>query len=478
LDLGLSSGSVQSKSFSYNNSTQMRRFFHQQLDNTLPTDFTDDPFAQFDVYIRSNSSPPPLSSIIPHASSHGSLFPTHHRLPNESECDSNERDRSKSFESSESARSLDELSQLTDYEKHLIEMRYELSETRRERDKLHRENVSLKDDLRQSQMNAMQFEDELDKAKEFIHKINSPSINFLSENENLKAVIDQLQKSLKSLDGEVELHKLTLTEKDKKIDKQKERINDLEKELLLYKANYVTLMNDSFKIPTPSPAGLPVEEPDPFEEKLKGELLQLIKNETAPDNPLADIIHTKFEDQYGDLHDWKGDSNICHFLCRHLYLHFTETEQDNLSNMWLKYLGGLKKVKGHIYEIPHDKSKRREVRNHLRKGVPHQFRTQVWSSLIHYHVGKMREIKDATAMTAKEKNYYQSLLDQPSNYQKQIHLDLFRTIPSNKHFKEGGSGVRKLHIIHPSIHLSIHPSIHPSIHSSIFISSLINFFVY
>jgi hypothetical protein len=93
--VGLSSGSVQSKSFSYNNSTQMRRFFHQQLDNTLPTDFTDDPFAQFDVYIRSNSSPPPLSSIIPHASSHGSLFPTHHRLPNESECDSNERDRSK-----------------------------------------------------------------------------------------------------------------------------------------------------------------------------------------------------------------------------------------------------------------------------------------------------------------------------------------------------------------------------------------------
>jgi hypothetical protein len=51
-------------------------------------------------------------------------------------------------------------------------MRYELSETRRERDKLHRENVSLKDDLRQSQMNAMQFEDELDKAKEFIHKMS------------------------------------------------------------------------------------------------------------------------------------------------------------------------------------------------------------------------------------------------------------------------------------------------------------------
>lgn len=90
------------------------------------------------------------------------------------------------------------------------------------------------------------------------------------------------------------------------------------------------------------PSGLAMEELDPFEEKvsrpnlellfkflsrfqLKGELIQLIQDETTSENPLYEITTNKFEDQFGELHDWKGDSNICHFLCRHLYLHFTES---------------------------------------------------------------------------------------------------------------------------------------------------------
>ena len=31
-----------------------------------------------------------------------------------------------------------------------------------------------------------------------------------------------------------------------------------------------------------------------------------------------------FEDQYGELHDWINDSNIFHFLCRQLQLHYTK----------------------------------------------------------------------------------------------------------------------------------------------------------
>ena len=94
------------------------------------------------------------------------------------------------------------------------------------------------------------------------------------------------------------------------------------------------------------PAGLPTEDPDPMEEnvktaqcsfynlsplnlssQLKMELLQLIKDESSHDSPLVDVSSGKlslFEDQYGELHDWKNDSNICHFFCRHLYLHYTE----------------------------------------------------------------------------------------------------------------------------------------------------------
>ena len=50
----------------------------------------------------------------------------------------------------------------------------------------------------------------------------SPSMNFVKENENLKSVIENLQRSLKSLDGEVELYKLDLNERDKRIVSQKE----------------------------------------------------------------------------------------------------------------------------------------------------------------------------------------------------------------------------------------------------------------
>ena len=50
----------------------------------------------------------------------------------------------------------------------------------------------------------------------------SPSMSFVTENENLKSVIENLQRSLKSLDGEVELYKLDLNERDKHIANQKE----------------------------------------------------------------------------------------------------------------------------------------------------------------------------------------------------------------------------------------------------------------
>lgn len=61
--------------------------------------------------------------------------------------------------------------------------------------------------------------------------------------------------------------------------------------------------------------------------QLKEDLLNLIKHESSVDNPLVDISggqQSVFEDQYGEVHDWNNDSNICHFLCRQLYLHYTQ----------------------------------------------------------------------------------------------------------------------------------------------------------
>lgn len=33
---------------------------------------------------------------------------------------------------------------------------------------------------------------------------------------------------------------------------------------------------------------------------------------------------SKFEDEYGDLHDWQGGTPIQHYLCRQLYTHYTQ----------------------------------------------------------------------------------------------------------------------------------------------------------
>lgn len=63
-----------------------------------------------------------------------------------------------------------------------------------------------------------------------------------------------------------------------------------------------------------------------FWNKLKKELLDLIKDELSSESNLVDISGdlSLLEDQYGELHDWNNDTNIFHFLCYQLQLHYTK----------------------------------------------------------------------------------------------------------------------------------------------------------
>lgn len=88
------------------------------------------------------------------------------------------------------------------------------------------------------------------------------------------------------------------------------------------------------------------------------------------------------------------------------------------------------------------------------------------SSLIYRQVGRIKEVKDGAV--EKGMTYYQSLLKSrnavslstptfhlfffqvslflpyiQSHSEKQIKLDLYRTLPSNRHFKFGGEGVSR-----------------------------------
>ena len=76
-------------------------------------------------------------------------------------------------------------------------------------------------------------------------------------------------------------------------------------------------------LPPPDPTGQQELEEDPEEDKYSNELLMLIKQEGG-DNPVFDSYMSKFEDQYGDLHDWQTGTTTHHYLCRELYLHYTQ----------------------------------------------------------------------------------------------------------------------------------------------------------
>ena len=73
------------------------------------------------------------------------------------------------------------------------------------------------------------------------------------------------------------------------------------------------------------------EDPAGAEEERKGdedetmyqeELLQLLQKESDGN----DMFHYKssFKDEYGDWHNWHSDSTVQHYLCRQLYLHYTQ----------------------------------------------------------------------------------------------------------------------------------------------------------
>lgn len=53
------------------------------------------------------------------------------------------------------------------------------------------------------------------------------------------------------------------------------------------------------------------------------ELLQLLQRESEGNDVFLNCKST-FKDEYGDQHDWHNDTTVQHYLCRQLYLHYTQ----------------------------------------------------------------------------------------------------------------------------------------------------------
>jgi hypothetical protein len=326
----------------------------------------------------------------------------------------------------------------------LLQVRHEYYVSQEEVTRLQKELVQLREEMEKKDEKIVQLNHEIDALGECVVKSKSASHpdDRELEIESLRDIIEQYKRSIRSLVDEIELKTLHETEYDRRVSTEKHKVQELERELNIFKAKFVTLLSDKFKVIVPDPAGAEEEGQDAEHEVYKEELLQLLQRESEGN----DVFHYKssFKDEYGDQHDWHSDTTVQHYLCRQLYLHYTQHETESLLQEWMDFL---KNVKGkpHYDLLPSsDSVKKRELRNLLRKGVPIQYRTRVWSSLVYRLMGRVKEVKDSTAGT--DNSYYASLLNSKneSSAAKQILLDLHRTLPSNSHFRSKGQGAQKL----------------------------------
>lgn len=109
----------------------------------------------------------------------------------------------------------------------------------------------------------------------------------------------------------------------------------------MFKAKFVSLLSDRFKV-VPSkleficiclpswnccladPVGAEEEgEADAEDVACEQELLQLLQRESEGNDVFLNCKST-FKDEYGDQHDWQNDTTVQHYLCRQLYLHYTQ----------------------------------------------------------------------------------------------------------------------------------------------------------
>jgi predicted SAM-dependent methyltransferase len=331
--------------------------------------------------------------------------------------------------------------------KEFLQLRHSYHASQEEVTRLQKELVSLKDRMEKKNEKIVQLNSDIDGLSESLARSKSSRPdNHELEMENLRDIIDQYKRSVKSLVDEVELKRLHEAEYERKVNAERVKVQELEREVNVFKAKFVTLLSDRFKVVVPNPAGTEEEgKEDEDEAMYKEELLQLLRRESEGN----DMFHYKssFKDEYGDWHDWQADPTVEHYLCRQLYLHFTQQETEALVQEWTDFLKPVNNLKGKIYPdlLPsNDRIKRKELRNLLRKGVPIQYRTRVWSSLVYRLVERVKEVKDSTA--GPENSYYSSLLNSKANDTsvKQIELDLHRTLPSNAHFRSKGCGAQKL----------------------------------
>ncbi|VDK86941.1 unnamed protein product, partial [Litomosoides sigmodontis] len=225
---------------------------------------------------------------------------------------------------------------------------------------------------------------------------------------------------------------------------QLKQLNEkLREDLNNFKREYVFLLQSCIKIPLAEQQCV-----DELHVKLLGNhihkkrVISLLHEARAIDPTLPTFesltLFGNYLDNFGFQRSFDDEELTLHYICTQLYAHYLECTTAQLQHRitWKRYLRDCN------YQL----CNRSEVRRLVRTGVPDDLRPTIWKLLIHQQVA---DIKKKFG-----KYYFRDLcntrgsLDETEyrdTHQKQITLDLLRTLPDNIHFMSPKcKGIRQL----------------------------------
>uniref|UniRef100_A0A914W7I3 Rab-GAP TBC domain-containing protein n=1 Tax=Plectus sambesii TaxID=2011161 RepID=A0A914W7I3_9BILA len=209
------------------------------------------------------------------------------------------------------------------------------------------------------------------------------------------------------------------------------RVIDLEAQLDQFKQQYVYLLQSCIRIPVCERHSVELVEVKLFGGDVhKKRVCQLLDEARRidPTLPTFDSLTSgnSHVDLYGFRHSYAEESLALHYICTQLHQHYQSqlTAQQQHRHRWKLYLAQSKNI------FINNKETRALVRN----GIPSAYRSTVWRCLIHQQVVDYK-VKYG-------KYYYRNLCSSQGSadvefstvHQKQIMLDLLRTMPNNVHF--------------------------------------------
>jgi hypothetical protein len=238
--------------------------------------------------------------------------------------------------------------------------------------------------------------------------------------------------------------------KAQKKEEEEERHHDvIERQFLSIKAQHVKWLIRVFSIPTGSTTYLPGPEVvSPEEERARVEVRRMLKDD-CPVEEFCQIFNSDrlldFQDECGDTYYAENEPLAYAYLLRRLYLRYTHETQEEARKKWIDFFKTVKISPKGFHDLS---DRKKELKSLLLMGFPlscRDMRVQLWNSLITRWIGDMRTRLDEQH----NGSYYLCLLERSEKeeciHEKQITLDLERTLPSNILFKPETEAIYKMY---------------------------------